>query len=242
MSDLIALVYACVNDEMDVVLDTLADMGALGRNTDRRILHRALETLIRKYYGLPIKRFHLGGIFSEFSDLMRRHDVQIPRDLAMLIKASSTISSVTASLDPELDVLELIRPRLTVAMRERFSPSHVSRRSVLWGWDILSVIRRAPKQIRNFLRRASTGGWELHVRHENLDRLTRELDRSSNRLAFSIVIAGIIVGSSTVFSAATDLTFFGWFRVQYFGIAGYLLAGFLGLGLSWAIFRSGRLH
>jgi ubiquinone biosynthesis protein len=67
------------------------------------------------------------------------------------------------------------------------------------------------------------------------------LDRSSNRLAFSVVIAAIIVGSSVVISAASDLTVFG-FPVQYFGIAGYLFAGVLGLGLSWAIFRSGRLH
>ena len=69
----------------------------------------------------------------------------------------------------------------------------------------------------------------------------RELDRASNRLAFSVVIAGIIVGSSMALSSATEVAFFG-FRVQWLGIVGYLLAGMLGAGLSWAIFRSGRLH
>jgi ubiquinone biosynthesis protein len=87
----------------------------------------------------------------------------------------------------------------------------------------------------------SSHGWELHVRHENIDNLIKELDRSSNRIAFSVVIAAIIVGSSVVFSAGTDMTLFG-VRVQYFGIVGYLIAGLLGLGLTWAIFRSGRLH
>jgi len=241
MTDLIALAYASINGELDVVIDTLADMSALGRETDRRMLHRALIVLRQKYHGLPLKRFHIGTIFTEFTDLMRRHDVVIPRDLSMLIKATSTISGVAASLDPELDVLELLRPRLHAAMRERFSPSHVTRRTALWSWDLLSIARNAPKQIRHFFRRAASG-WELHVRHENLDRLIQEVDRSSNRLSFAVVIAGIIVGSSIVFSADTTLLFFGWFRVQYFGIAGYLLAGFLGLGLSWAIFRSGRLH
>jgi hypothetical protein len=32
------------------------------------------------------------------------------------------------------------------------------------------------------------------------------------------------------------------FQVQTLGMIGYLLAGVLGMGLSWAIFRSGRLH
>ena len=64
--------------------------------------------------------------------------------------------------------------------------------------------------------------------------------RSPQR-SFSAVIAAIIVGSSVVVSASTELMLFD-IRVQYFGIAGYLIAGVLGLGLTWAIFRSGRLH
>jgi len=81
----------------------------------------------------------------------------------------------------------------------------------------------------------------LHVRHENFERFIHELDRSSNRLAFSVVIAAIIVGSSVVVSATTALTVFG-FKVQYLGMVGYLLAAILGLALLWAIIRSGRLH
>ena len=83
--------------------------------------------------------------------------------------------------------------------------------------------------------------WRLNIRHENIERLIAELDRSSNRLSFAVVIAAIIVGSSVVVSAGTELTFLGM-RVQYLGIAGFVLAGVLGLGLRWAIFRSGRLH
>ena len=55
------------------------------------------------------------------------------------------------------------------------------------------------------------------------------------------IIAAIIVGSSVLVSAATEMTLFG-LRVQFYGIIGYLIAGVLGLTLSWAIFRSGRLH
>jgi ubiquinone biosynthesis protein len=95
--------------------------------------------------------------------------------------------------------------------------------------------------LREGLRRLGSGEWRLNVRHENIDRLISELDRSSNRLSFSIVIAAIIVGSSVVVSADTDLTLAN-IRVQNFGVIGYLIAGVLGLALIWAIFRSGRLH
>jgi len=241
MTQLVVIVYACVNREVDVVIDALADMGAVGIDSDRRSLHRALQTLLDKYYGLPLKRFELGTLLAEFSDIVRRHDVVVPRDLIMLAKAFGTVASVTMRLDPELNLLELIKPRLKKTLSNRFSPKALSREAVLSGWHMLNILREAPSQLRRGLRRLGTGGWRLDVRHENIDRLIGELDRSSNRLAFSIVIAAIIIGSSVVVSARTDWTFLG-ISFQYLGIAGYLLAGLLGLGLSWAIFRSGRLH
>ncbi|MDO8632309.1 MAG: AarF/ABC1/UbiB kinase family protein [Phycisphaerales bacterium] len=241
MTQLVVIVYACVNREVDVVIDALADMGAVGADTDRRSLHRAMQALLEKYYGLPLKRFELGTLLAEFSDIVRRHDVIVPRDLIMLIKAFSTVASVTMRLDPELNLLELLKPRLKKTLSDRFSPKALSREAVLSGWHLVNILREAPGQLRRGLRRLGTGGWRLDVRHENIDRLISELDRSSNRLAFSIVIAGIIIGSSVVVSARTDWSFFG-ISFQYLGIAGYLLAGVLGLGLSWAIFRSGRLH
>lgn len=241
MSELVTLIYAWIDGETDMVIDTLADMGAVSRNTDRRGLARSLQVMLFKYRGLPAKRIDVGVLLGEFSELVRRHEVVVPRDVSMLFKALGTVSSVVTRLDPDLDLIQILTPRLKSAMRERFSAGAVRRHATLVGWDLLSILRKAPGQIRSAMRRASSGALELVVRHENIDRLIRELDRSSNRLAFSVVIAGIIIGSSVVVSASTTVSFFG-FKVQYFGIVGYLLAGILGLGLSWAIFRSGRLH
>ena len=241
MTDLVVLIYAYVNGEMELAVETLADMGAVGKNTDTRSLQRALKILIDKYRALPIKRFDLGTLLAEASEINRRHDIAIPRELAMLFKAVGMVGAVVAELDPDLNLLELIKPRIRKALSERFSPRSVARSATLAGWDALSIVRNAPRQLRRAIRRLSSGNWELNVRHENLDRLIRELDRSGNRIAFSLVLAAIIVGSSLVFSSPTDLTLFGM-RVQYFGVAGFLMAGILGLGLSWAIIRSGRPH
>jgi ubiquinone biosynthesis protein len=217
-------------------------MGSVGVDADRRSLHRSLQGWLDKYHGLAIKRFDLGVLLREFSEIIRRHDVLIPRDLIMLIKCFSTVGSTTQRLDPELNILELLKPRLKSALRERFSPKAVGRETALAGWHLLNVARQMPGQLRQTLRRLSAGGWGLDIHHRNLDRLINELDRSSNRLAFSIVIAAIIIGSSVVIRSEPELMVFGIVRLQFLGIFGYVVAGVLGLGLIWAIFRSGRLH
>jgi ubiquinone biosynthesis protein len=180
-------------------------------------------------------------LLSEITDVVRRFDVVIPRDLLTMLKALAMVSGIVTQLDPELDMLELLEPKLKQSMRNAFAPSRLGRGATIWGWHLLSVVRQAPRQLRDGLRRAATGAWQLNVRHENIDRLIQELDRSSNRLSFAIVIAAIIVGSSVVISTASDLTVLD-IKIQYVGILGYLVAGVLGTALAWAIFRSGRLH
>jgi len=241
MTQIIVIVYASVSQEVGTVIDTLADMGAVDSGTDRRGLHRALQTLLDKYHGLPIKRVQIGRLVTEFTDVIRNYQVAIPRDLTMLLKAVATMSGVVTRLDPDLDILELLRPRLMHAVKQRFSPRAMAREAGTIGWQLFNIARQAPRQVRDMMRRLAGGQWRLHIRHENVERFTQELDRSSNRLAFSIVIAAIIVGSSVVVSADSALTLFS-IKIQYLGLFGYLMAGILGLGLSWAIFRSGRLH
>lgn len=241
MTQLVVMVYAAVNREIEVVVDALADLDALGRETDRRQLQRSLQVLLDKYYGLPLKRLNLGVLFNEFLDVVRQHDVIVPRDVLSLLKALATVAGVTSRLDPDLNLLELIQPRIKRALTERLSPPQVAKGSLVWGWHVFSLVRNAPVQLRDFLRGLRSGAWKLHVQHENLERLVGELDRSSNRLSFAVVIAAIIVGSSVVISAGSDMRVLG-FPIHYLGILGYLMAGVLGLGLSWAIFRSGRLH
>jgi ubiquinone biosynthesis protein len=241
MTQIVVLVYAAVGKELDVIVDTLADMGALGATTDRRELQRSLRVLLDKYYGLPLKRFELGTILDEFAAVIRRHDVLVPREVILLIKALGMITGVATELDPNLDVLELLRPRLKKTLSDRVAPPRLLRSAAVTAWQVFSALRRAPGTLREVLHRLATGTWDIRIRHENIDRLSQEIDRSSNRLAFAMVIAAIIVGSSIVVSADSEMELFG-LTVQSYGLFGYLMAAILGLALLWAIYRSGRLH
>ena len=237
---LVTLLVAGLGRELDLVVDTLADMRALGPRVDRTQLARMLRRLLDKYYGLPLNRVDYHTFFSEVTEVFRQHDVTVPQDVVVLCKALGTVTGVAMQLDPELDLVAMLRPRLRRVIAERLSPSRLLRSLGVSAWYLFSILRAAPRQLRTALQRIGLGQWQLTVRHENLDRLTREMDRSSNRLAMSIVIAAIIVGSSVVVSADPEVTIFS-IPLQAFGVVGYLFAGVMGVALLWAIFRSGRL-
>ena len=195
--------------------------------------------MVDKYYGLPLRRIDLQTLYHEITELFRRHDVTLPRDFILLGKSLVTVAGVALQLDPELNLVEHIRPRVRDMLKDRLSVSRLARSAGMGAWHMLSIARTAPRQIRTALRGLARGQWQVNVRHENLNALAEEVDRASNRLSFSVVIAATIIGSSMLVSVE-GTTLFG-VPVRAFAVAGYVIAGLMGLGLAWAILRSGKL-
>jgi ubiquinone biosynthesis protein len=79
---------------------------------------------------------------------------------------------------------------------------------------------------------------QIQFVHRNLDFFVREMDRSSNRLSFAVVIAAIVISSSIIVHAAVGPQLLGY---PLLGLAGFITAAVLGVGLAIGILRSGRL-
>lgn len=233
-------IVAMVNKEIDVIVDILADFGALSRDTDRTSLTRDLRTWLEKYYGLPLHRMEFKTLFRELIDIVRRNDAVLPREFVTMFKSLATVSGVVMQLDPEINLLELLQPKLSKLMRERFSPRRLARLAGVSGLHIASIVRDAPRLIRDLMRGIGRGQFQINIRHENLDYLASELDRSSNRLAFSVLVAATIIGSTMLLSMGSELTVFG-VPIRYLGFAGYAVSFIMSAWLLIAILRSGKM-
>jgi ubiquinone biosynthesis protein len=82
------------------------------------------------------------------------------------------------------------------------------------------------------------GDIRVNLHHEGLTQLVKDLDKSSNRLSFSIITASIIVASSIIIHANAGPMLFG---LPMFGLIGYIIAALLGLWILIGILRSGQL-
>ncbi len=234
-------IVAAVRGEVEVVVEALADVNALGPETDRQLLARDLRVYLEKYYGLPLCRLDMMTIFRELIETVRRHDVVLPRDSVALLKSLAVVSGVILQLDPKFNLLELLQPRLSSLLREQFSAKRLLRLAGLSAWHVTSILRDAPRLLRELMRSAGRGRFQVNIRHENLDYLAKELDRSSNRLASSVIMASTLICGTMLLSMETDVEIFGLVPIRYLGFVGYAIATFMAAWIVIAILRSGKL-
>ena len=236
---LVLILTAAIYREPEVITTILGELDAFGSETEPHKLTRDLQQLLDKYYGLTIRHLDMARILDEAADIMRNNQISIPRDLVLILKTLATTTGVAVQLDPDLDLLALFRPRLKKLIKDQLSPKQVSRWVGLTLWDTLSLLKEAPRRIRASLRHLARGTWQLNVHHDKLEHLITEMDRSSNRLSFSIVIAALVVGSSVVLTAPPREVL--GLPLQWIAVVGYIAAGLLGMGLLWSILRRGKM-
>ncbi|MHC4713592.1 MAG: ABC1 kinase family protein [Planctomycetota bacterium] len=216
----------------------LEDLGVYTEATDEAQVRADITNLMDTYIGMPLGRVDIGITFRKLVEIAQRNSLFLPRNFTLMGKALVTVAGLARSLDGEFDAMSALRPYVQMLLRKKFSYESLRKSAISMAFHTANLVRYAPADLRRVMRKILSGTLSMNFRHVGLDRLINDLDRSSNRLAFSIIVASLVIASSVILHAGTGPLLFG---VPALGIVGYLLAAVLGLWLVWAILRSGRL-
>jgi ubiquinone biosynthesis protein len=197
-----------------------------------------LVELIDIYGDVTLGDLSIGELLRDVLQILSHHRLQFPPDLLQLVKAILTIEGVSRQLDPSFKLAEHVRPYVERVLEERMRPSAIAARVVELGHEAAEVLQTAPRDLLEITRKIRTDGLQIQFVHRNLEHFVQEMNRSSNRLSFAIVIGALIVGSSLILQSNIGPHVFG---NSALGLGGFLAAAFVGVQLAIGILRSGRL-
>jgi len=235
---LIDLLEALLHRDVERIIAQLLYSGELTDDSDLKSLRRDLHEFIEDYYDILLQDLRVGRLLTDFIEILTQHNIRFPADFMLLAKALITMEGLGRQLDPEFNMIDHMRPYVETLVRERFSPGNVSREVTRIAQAYGSLAKNLPRDIKEFLNRLNRNKFKIDLEHRGLERLVTDLDRSSNRIAFAVVIGALIVGSSLIMQTNKGPLLFGF---PVLGFLGYSIAGLLGLWLAIGILRSGRL-
>ena len=205
---------------------------------DRESLGRDLGGLVDLYLYRPLGELEAGRILQDLLDLVTRHKLTFKPAFYQMMKALSTVEGVGLMLDPKLELIRLARPFMRRIRLERMRPARLAEEIARTGSGYLQLLRELPEELRTILRQLRGGRMRLEFEHRGLQALGAALDRVSNRIAFAIVLAALIVGSSLI--VLSDIPPH-WHDIPVIGLLGFLVAGIMGFWLLLSIIRHGRM-
>jgi len=235
-----SLVIALRRNNVDGIVRAIDAMGVIPEGIDMRALRADLNKLRDKYYDVPLSRIRLGEAVNDLFAVAYEHKIDIPPDLTMLGKALLTLEGVVTSLDPAFSIVDVAEPFGRKLLVERLDPRHLT--EALWqkALEYADLAKEMPAMLRELSGLLKQGRLRIDIALPELDAFVKKIVRTSNRLsfsivllAFSIVMAGLIIGSS-IGRQATPLWNFPVIEI------GFAIAAVMLLWLLYSIFRSGR--
>lgn len=233
---LMRLLLGLVKQEPARVADVLLDWSGNGA-VDEEGLVREIQTFVEQYRGIPLKQIRFGAMLADLMALLRQHQVRLPPDLSLLIKAFISLEGMGRELDPDFDMAGEAMPVLEHLLHKHYAPAAILKRG--WGSlrEVLTLMTGLPQDLSRLLRTARRGRLEVHVDVLSLRRVGNQLDRAFNRLTVGVVIAALIVGSSIVMTVPGGPSLLG---LPFFGLLGFLGAVAGSVWLILSITRSNR--
>jgi ubiquinone biosynthesis protein len=207
-------------------------------STDLRRLEADLADFIDLHIPERINELELGPFVHELLQLVRRHRLRLPPDMVTMLKTIVTLDQVVRSLDPALDVVEIIVARIREIRLSRSRSTRLLKDAAAYTGDLMEIAGEVPPTLRDILRMTRLGRLKIGLEHRRLENVLETHERVSNRVSFAIVVAALIVGSSMIVHSQLP-PLVG--EIPLIGLIGFLLAGTLGLLLLVSILRRGRL-
>ena len=235
---LIDLLQALLDKDVNRIISQLLYSGELADNSDLRNLRRDLHDFIEDYHDIVLQDIKVGKLLSEFIEILTHYRIHFPPDYMLLAKALIIMEGVGRQLDPNFNMISHMRPYIKKLVLERLSLKNVRAQAGEIAFAYTSLAKSLPHDIKEFLNRLNRNQFKIDLEHRGLEKLVTDLDRSSNRVSFAVVIGSLIVGSSLVMQIDKGPMIFGF---PLLGLLGYSIAGLLGLWLAVGILRSGRL-
>ena len=235
---IITLLIAVSKKNIPGIIKALEMLGAIDEENPTRDLKNDINEFLERHYDIPLKQIEVSAMLHQAIDLMTRHKLKIPPQFHLLFKTFATIDGVARQLDPEFNSILHTKPFVEKLVHERYDPRRIFKDIEMYSNEVIEILKYIPKDTFEILRKIKKGTLKIEFEHQGLSKFISEMDKSSNRVSFSLVISALIIGSSLIIMANKGPLVYGF---PALGILGFLFGGILGMGLAIGILRSGRL-
>jgi len=189
------MLVGLVKGDLDMLVKSFPGLGVTEYVDEEKFKEDLFEAW-GEYHGSSLKQINMKRFFASTFELGRKYDLEFPHNFVLLVKAVVTTEGFTKQLYPESNFIEICKPRVIKISKEEESPRNLYHSLRKGMFEFTTTFRKFPQDLRSLLHILKTGSKiQVEVEHQELNQLTLEIDRSSNRLTFGLIISGLLIAT-----------------------------------------------
>lgn len=214
------------------VSNALLKLAASDSEPSREGLESDVADFMHQHFYRPAGEMKFAKLVTELFELTTKNRLRLPPDIFVMLKALSLTEELVRHLNPAHNLVEQAEPFMKKARLARLRPQRFAGSMLEFGRDFSELAREFPSELRRIISQIKTGDAKINFEHRGLEPAIESAERVSNRIAYALVLASLIIGSALIVHAGLD---------PRYGLSGFILSALMAMGLMISILRHGRM-
>ncbi|HZX44246.1 MAG TPA: AarF/ABC1/UbiB kinase family protein [Candidatus Nanoarchaeia archaeon] len=222
----IELFYGIIEEDMDAVADAFLDMGMVDEEaTNIESFKREIKLIVDSLQKTKLKDVKISYVLEKVLDVCFKHKVKMPIDFVLFGKAIVEFEGIGLEYEPDFVFSDAAKPFLEKLIKKQFSVKTMAKELQKNALRYGKFLRDLPDQVSSVLKKVQKGTIKIDVQDTDVKQLGRDIDRSSNRLTYGLIIAAFLITGALLVDVGKP-GFYGYSMISVlsFGLALMFLA------------------
>ncbi len=194
----IDLFSGIIENDTEKIVDTLVELSHTAVENKYELKYEISDILEPLQYG-DIGNVKVSHILEEIMDISLNYGLKMPMPFVLFGKTIITLEGVALEYDPKFNLVENSKPFIEKLIRQRYNPVYVFNNFMKDMFKFKKFAEEFPERTSKALDRIEKGAIKVDIEDTDIKKLSLEIDKSGNRVAYSMLIAALlIVGALTL--------------------------------------------
>ncbi|MDW7972483.1 MAG: AarF/ABC1/UbiB kinase family protein [Thermodesulfovibrio sp.] len=233
---------AIINQNTEQLITEYLKLGIIPEDIDiekiKRELKNDIEEILLPIYTHRIEEIKISEVIESIMRVSLKYRLRFLPELLLIDKVLIMLEGLARELCPNISIIELLKPYAKRIISKRLHPEFYFKRTIRMFREFRDALEHIPFQFKALLRKAVRDEITVRMYHVNLPEFIKDIDKASNKIAFSLIVSAMILSSAIMHATQVKPLIYG---ISLFGLITGVFAFFLGLWLIISIIRSGKL-
>ena len=203
------------------LVDSILAIGIKKGRIDRGDIYEDVSYLVDTYLTTSLKNIKITVLLQEVFEITRKNNIQLPRELVILIRGLMILEGVVAEIDPEIEIIGVVLSFAKSKNKVQFLKELNKGEILLSALEVTRDTIRIPSKTLEVLNKISSGKVQVKFNINNIEEIICKIDTMVNRLTGGLLISALVVSSSMIVSNNVGPSYEG---ISILGIIGYIIS------------------
>ncbi len=232
------IMISIVFEDINKLISVLLSIGTRTGYVDRNQLYDDIEYLLSSYLSTSLRNIKVSLVLQEVFDLSIRNNIRMPKELTLLAKTMVIAEGVVAKIAPDISLLDVAIPYVKTNTRKSWLKDISFEDFAIKALRFSNDSSKLPSKLLELSDSILRGRSKIQFEHRNLEKPISSLNRMVNRLASTILVSSLIIGSSLIIDSSVGGKYRG---MSIIGVSGFIISGLMSLWILISILKSGKM-